>query len=231
MPRLASSDIVHVAATDHRIPRRPGPTDRSPGEIGAARPGGPAPVLFHRDLMDDRQRAEARRDLGVALCGAGPGAAAAGLPLLDAALKARPDDRLAWQAKGVVLGQLGRFAGGLEAFRQILAREPDDEAALVGAAEFAARLGRRRDSLADWRRAIAINPGAPDTATAWPSSASWSTTGRARSRLPGTPSASTPPTPRPASSSSGPSSTGETARRRATSSGPYSPSIPRAAMS
>jgi Flp pilus assembly protein TadD len=158
MPRLASSDIAHAAVTDHRIPRRPGPADRSPGEIGAARPGGPALVLFHRDVMDDRQRAEARRDLGVALCSTGPWAAAAGLPLLDAALEARPDDRLAWQAKGVVLGQLGRFADGLEAFRQILAREPDDEAALVGAAEFAARVGRRGDAIADWRRAIAISP-------------------------------------------------------------------------
>ena len=158
MPHLGRSDVAHVASADHRIPRKPAPADPAPVEVGGAPPGTSALVLFHHDLMDDRQRAEARRDIGVALCREGPGAAPVALPMLDEALAARPDDRQARQARGTILGQLGRFADGLAAFREVLAREPNDETALVGAAELAARAGWPGDAIADWRRAIAINP-------------------------------------------------------------------------
>ncbi len=109
--------------------------------------------------MDQRQRAEAERDLGVALCRDGPEAAAVALPLLEASLAAWPDDLDAWEAKGFALGQLRRYDEGLAAFRTVLNREPDRESALIGAADLAARGGRRDDAIADLRRAIAINPG------------------------------------------------------------------------
>ena len=117
-------------------------------------------VLFHRERMDERQRNEAERDLGVALCRDGPAAAALALPLLEAALAARPDDLAAWEAKGFALEQLGRYAEGLATFRSALDREPGRESALIGAADAAARAGRRDDAIADLRRAIAINPSA-----------------------------------------------------------------------
>ena len=108
--------------------------------------------------MDERQRNEAERDLGVALCRDGPAAAALALPLLEAALASRPDDLAAWEAKGFALEQLGRYAEGLATFRSALHREPGRESALLGAADAAARAGRRDDAIADLRRAIAINP-------------------------------------------------------------------------
>jgi hypothetical protein len=158
MPRLGRSDIPHLAATDHRIPRRAGAADRTPSGTEAKRPGELPLVLFHRESMDDRRRAEVGRDLGVALYSMGPAAAPAALPLLDAALAARPDDVIARQAKGGVLGRLGRYAEGLAAFQEALALEPDCESALVGASELAALAGWPGDAIAARRRAIAINP-------------------------------------------------------------------------
>ena len=63
-------------------------------------------VNYHHDLMDDRERAEAEREVGVALCRAGPEGAAVALPLLEEALVARPGDGIAWEAKGFALGLL-----------------------------------------------------------------------------------------------------------------------------
>ncbi|MGP0068921.1 MAG: multiheme c-type cytochrome, partial [Isosphaeraceae bacterium] len=144
MPRLKTSDIAHVAATNHRIPRQAG--EENHPSTGTAE--GPL-VLFHRDFTDSRQRAEAGRDLGVALSKLGRGSGALALPLLDAAVRWRPDDLDAWQARGTVLGQVGRFEDGLSAFRTALAQDPDRESARVGAADIAARAGRREDAIAD----------------------------------------------------------------------------------
>ena len=168
MPRRESSDVAHVAATDHRIPRRPdggGPTGLSAppsprSSTGAEHPSpGERPlVLFHRDLMDAHQRALAERDLGVALSRIGHAEAAVALPLLETALAARPDDVAAWEAKGFALGRLNRFEEGLAAFRTALSREPDRESAIVGAADLAVRSGRREEAIAGFRHAIALNP-------------------------------------------------------------------------
>ena len=161
MPRLESSDILHVAATNHRIPRQAGVRTIGPRSTPGRRvPRRERPlVLFHRDLMDERERAEAERDIGVALCRDGPQVAAVALPLLEAALAARPDDVVAWEAKGFALGQLGRCeegAGGLPRRpwpgnrtgnpRWSVRRDPRRPG------------GRRDDAIAYWRRAIAINP-------------------------------------------------------------------------
>jgi hypothetical protein len=102
MPRLRSSDVFHGAATDHRIRRRAGETDRSPAIEAPPRRGEGRMVLFHRDLMDERERAAARREIGVALAQSyeWPESAAAALPLLEAALSARPDDVRAWECRG-----------------------------------------------------------------------------------------------------------------------------------
>jgi hypothetical protein len=62
MPRSPTADIVHTAATDHRIPRRPPPAakeERQPA--GVDRPLRP----FHPYRPEDE--AEVRRDLGLAL--------------------------------------------------------------------------------------------------------------------------------------------------------------------
>jgi Flp pilus assembly protein TadD len=158
MPRLRNSDVVHAATTDHRILRRGGEQDRSLLPDENMNTSHLRMVNFHRELMDDRERALAERDIGVILCRDGVGAAATALPLLEQALRAQPDDPPAQEAKGFALSQLGRPQEALVTFQKLLAKDPDRESALTGAAEIAAQGGRRDDAIAYWRRAIAISP-------------------------------------------------------------------------
>jgi predicted CXXCH cytochrome family protein len=162
MPRATSGDIIHAAATDHRILRQADREDPDRSSNGREDPrNGKRPlVLFHRELMDDRQLAEAERDLGLALWRDGPANAALALPLLEASLAARPDDAAAWEAKGYALNQLNRNEEALAAFLAALAEEPDRESAVIGAAFAAvgAGAGRREEAITHLRRAIAIDP-------------------------------------------------------------------------
>jgi Flp pilus assembly protein TadD len=158
MPRLDKSDIIHVAETNHRIPRRAGESGRRGTPAGNANDGRTPWVIFHGELMDDRDRAEAGRDVGVALCLDGPTGAAVALSALEEALAARPGDVPGWEAKGYALGLLHRDQEGLAAFRRALALEPNRESALTGAAYSAAHAGHREDAIASWRRAVAVSP-------------------------------------------------------------------------
>jgi len=158
MPRLRNSDVVHAATTDHRIVRCSGGQDWSLVREQNAKPNHAQMVNFHRNLMDDRERALAERDIGVILCRDGPGGAATALPLLERALKVRPDDLAAEEAKGFALGQVGRLREALASFQSALAQEPNRESVLTGAAQIAAQGGQHDDAIAYWRRAIAICP-------------------------------------------------------------------------
>jgi Flp pilus assembly protein TadD len=155
MPRSGRSDIPHVATTDHRILRDSGAAGRPSAASGT---GGPPLVLFHPESSGDRGSAEVGRDLGVALASLGKAADAMALPLLEAAVAARPDDAAAWQFKGDVLGRLGRPTEGLAAFREALALDPDRESTLTDAAELAAPAKRPGEARAHWDRAIAMSP-------------------------------------------------------------------------
>jgi hypothetical protein len=158
MPRLDNSDIIHVAETNHRIPRRAEETKPTGTQTGNWNGDRRPWVNFHRDLMDDLERDEAERDVGVALCLDGPTGAAAALPALEDSLAAWPQDVPGWEAKGYALGLLRRDLDGLSAFRKALTLEPNRESALTGAAYSAAHAGRREDSIAYWQRAISLSP-------------------------------------------------------------------------
>ena len=158
MPRLDNSDIVHVAETDHRIPRRADKAERVASPARSSNGYRGAWVNFHRDLMTDRELAEAERDVGVALCLDGPAGAAAALPALEDALAEWPEDAPGWEAKGYALGLLHRDEDGLAAFRKALTLKPNRESAVTGAAYSAAHAGRRDDAIAYWRRAIGLSP-------------------------------------------------------------------------
>jgi tetratricopeptide (TPR) repeat protein len=113
-------------------------------------------------MMSDRERAEAGRDMGLAVCRDGPDGATLALPLLEAALAKRPDDAAAWEAKGFALGQLARGGEALAALGTALSLEPGRESALAGVAHLAARGGRVEEAIAYWLRAIEISPWRPD---------------------------------------------------------------------
>jgi Tfp pilus assembly protein PilF len=158
MPRSSRSNTIHVASTNHRIPRWADGTGQPlirAADRGASRS---AVVNYHRDLMDDRERAEADRDIGVALCRAGPEGATVALPLLEEALIARPRDVIAWEAKGFALSLQRHDKEGFEAFRIALGLEPNREATLAGAAHLASRAGQLAEAVGYWRRAIDISP-------------------------------------------------------------------------
>jgi len=158
MPRSRSSDIIHAASTSHLILRHADEPDRSSVPAGESLGEQRFLVNFHRELMDERERAAAERDIGVALSRDGPQGAAVAAPKLEAALAARPDDVAAWEAKGFALGQLGRGEEALAAFRTALTRQPGRESALTGAGYLASRGGRRQDAITFWQRAVTISP-------------------------------------------------------------------------
>jgi tetratricopeptide (TPR) repeat protein len=105
------------------------------------------------------------RDLGVALTEVGRNyptlsrlVGPSALPLLDDAIKARPDDIDAREARGFLRWQLQQRAEGLEDLRSVLERVPEREAALTYAAVLAADLGHNEEAVGYWRRAVAVNP-------------------------------------------------------------------------
>jgi hypothetical protein len=164
MPRLPTKDIIHVAATDHRILRDPAQA-APPPEQGSP-PWDTPLVPFHRDLRQPGDP-EAARDLGVALANAA-GEAPAGpmrshlshlaLPLLDGATRAAPDDLLALEWLGAVLRFSDRPREALTAYETVLALAPQRERALAEAGMAARQSGAADQALAYWRRAAAVNP-------------------------------------------------------------------------
>jgi hypothetical protein len=168
MPRPAATNIPHTMATDHRIPRvAPGPGLASPpGASGL--PGEFVPRDYHWGLMTREERRGAARDRGVALemvagmLRRSPPlarvAAAQALPLLEAAVRDRPDDLTARQSLGYASGILDRGAEAVRAFEEVLRIQPGLESALPYLAR--AQTGVQRPDLARsaLQETIAVNP-------------------------------------------------------------------------
>jgi tetratricopeptide (TPR) repeat protein len=108
--------------------------------------------------MTAQERTDAERDLGVGIGKRDPEAAAYALPLLEAALAARPDDTIAWEIKGWSLGLLDRGHEGIVAMRTALAQAPNRESALLGLAFVATKANQSQLAIDAFRRVIAINP-------------------------------------------------------------------------
>jgi hypothetical protein len=162
MPPFESSDVVHHAATDHRIVRR---IRRAAGPAAAE---GTGPVL--ESFYPTEGGNEARRDLGLALVQmanrhpeqAGRSVSQA-LVLFDEVLPRRPDDGPAWTAKGWALLRQRRPREALACLEAVLRRSPGLEEARVLAAVAAERAGRLERALQHWRRAAEINPQLPSS--------------------------------------------------------------------
>jgi Flp pilus assembly protein TadD len=160
MPRSETSDIAHVAATDHRIVRQPG---QEPQNRRGNRP--PAPLLDFYRGAPNAQDLEQGRDLGVALYQM----SLRGMPLtdadadfiiglLDTALDDWPDDTDAWKAKGKILHIVRRPDAAIEAFEQLLEQWPKNETALVTLGQIHGDLQHQDRAVEYWRKAIEVNP-------------------------------------------------------------------------
>jgi Flp pilus assembly protein TadD len=170
MPRPAVADIPHTVTTDHRIPRVSGTRNPRPARPRTA-PGLPrefVPRDYHWDLMTVEERREAERDRGMALelaaqelLGAPPLArlaATQAVPLLEAAVRDRPDDLRARESLGFALGMLDRLAEARHAYEEVLRIEPRRETALPYLARTLAGLRRPDLAAAALREMIAVNP-------------------------------------------------------------------------
>jgi tetratricopeptide (TPR) repeat protein len=167
MPRLQSSDVAHTAITDHRILRRPesrredAKVSESPAQLDHALNAFPSDAL-------DRKDPQFSRDLALALTRLAESSTTDrptrikltgdALPLLDAAVKACPDDVPTWQARGYVLWQQNRKEDAQASFETGLRLAPDREITLTYAASLAAEMGKHTDAIALWQRALAVNP-------------------------------------------------------------------------
>jgi tetratricopeptide (TPR) repeat protein len=159
MPRYATADIAHAAATDHHIARLAAPP---------AKPGPPRPLVpFYRDRLDPHNP-EQERDLGITLIQAAfqgrrdmllyP---VSSLALLEQAVQNDPDDLDAWEAKAGALLLQKRVKEALAEFEAILAHSPRRERSLVQAAHLAHQLQIAESARRYWQRAVDVNPWMP----------------------------------------------------------------------
>jgi tetratricopeptide (TPR) repeat protein len=162
MPR-SKTRIAHLAATDHRILRRPERAGEAPssGFLPSSRE---LPlVAFHQNLVDPEDP-EVSRALGVALMQLSAGQsfgepfkgqlAEQALPLLARA----PEDAVTLEARGDAFQYQGRFAEALAAYDAAVAKAPWRDYSLVQAAQAAERLGRSAAALDYCKRALAVRP-------------------------------------------------------------------------
>lgn len=168
MPRLAVANIPHTAATDHRIARGGPGSVRDRPRAATAQPGEIPLVDYHWGLMTEEERQDAGRDLGVASAwisqrlDASPKlagiAATQALPLLEAAVRDRPDDLYADYSLGVAHEILGRGEEALRAFEGTLRINPGHELALRDSGRLLASLQRPTLARAMLQKTIAVNP-------------------------------------------------------------------------
>jgi tetratricopeptide (TPR) repeat protein len=165
MPRKESS-TVHLAITDHRIPRQREAPD-SPAPAVWPRPGEPALVAFHLEAQN-LANPENARDLGLAMVETaqrfggfnetGATLANAALPYLDAATRDGPDDAAAWEARALALFVLRRPQEALTACEKVLALDPERETTLFLSATVAGQTGATAQATAYAERAVKVNP-------------------------------------------------------------------------
>jgi tetratricopeptide (TPR) repeat protein len=167
MPRPAVTNIPHTAATDHRIPRGgPGSEPEGP-RLAPGRPGEIPLVDYHWGLMSEEERRDAARDRGVALgwvariTNAPPlaqVAATQALPLLEAAVRDRPDDLPARESLGHAYRFLDRPEDALRAFEEVLRIEPGRELTLWATGRLLGHLQRPQRARSVLQETIAVNP-------------------------------------------------------------------------
>src|ERR1700722_11182028 len=87
------------------------------------------------------------------------GHAGAALPLIEAALKIKPQASDAWSNRAMALGMLGRDSEALASFARALELRADDSETFNGRGRLLLKLQRPGEALADFERAVALAPG------------------------------------------------------------------------
>lgn len=169
MPRSSSSNAVHFAVTDHRIPRRLQP-------VAKANPR-QEPVEFpiehfHRHLAAARDE-DFPRDLALAVIPYVKTAMANGadqisrqlglkiLPLLNNAVARDSDDVAAQEGRGHALFASGQLDDALTALEDVLRKSPDRETTLIIASEVAYSMNRLDLAQEYCQRLLKKNPHVP----------------------------------------------------------------------
>jgi predicted CXXCH cytochrome family protein len=168
MPRSAVASIPHTAETDHRIPRgASGPVAEVEPRAGGL-PEQLRPRDYHWEFMSDEERQDGARDLGVALesvariVRGSPQlarvAATEALPLLEAAVRARPDDLAARESLGYALEVVDRREEAIRAYETILRIKPGRESTLHSSARVLAQSKRPDLASQTLQKLVAANP-------------------------------------------------------------------------
>jgi tetratricopeptide (TPR) repeat protein len=162
MPTSATSDIVHTAASDHRIIRQVGvePTNR---RTSRAAPEPPL-VDFYRGVPDTADK-EVARDLALAyyqrMLRGIPLPGADGefvLGLLRRAVHDCPADLDAREALGKLLQVMQRAENAIDVLEALLERAPGHEGGLATLGMLYREKGQFALALPYWRRVVEVNP-------------------------------------------------------------------------
>ena len=166
MPARASSNIVHAAVTDHRIPRRPG----SATSAGRHQPDQPPLIPFrpgpHAPPQEERDRDWAVV-LGLEVSRNEIAAERAELirfarPRLEATLARWPGDAPAWTALAEVHLAQRNFTEAIKAARRAAALDPESEAALTRLAEVAEGAGDFELMATTMQKLVVLCPSSAD---------------------------------------------------------------------
>jgi Flp pilus assembly protein TadD len=161
MSKEGSSNILHVAVTDHRILRVP-----DSGRIQTVRPLAPgeSPLRPFRSVPEPRLQ----RDLGIALARIATAdprrletLARMALDRLIPVTTAHANDLAAWEARAEAHRRLGQLTEAKTALEHVLARRPHSENALTELADLCEQTEELVRAADLWQKANALNPDAP----------------------------------------------------------------------
>ncbi|HSQ54300.1 MAG TPA: tetratricopeptide repeat protein [Gemmata sp.] len=164
MPTRGSSNVVHVAITDHRIMRRPDegtPQGKmlSPGEM---------PLVAYHAGPHAPEAAERERDLAIALgnefvrSGTSPDRWDVVEFKLDSWLQRHPGDWNGWITRSRMFIGRGEARSAVEAAHRAVELHPDSETALVQLAGAAVDGSEYKEAVEAASRLIALNPSSSD---------------------------------------------------------------------
>jgi predicted CXXCH cytochrome family protein len=160
------ADIRHTSFSDHRVVRRPDPTeDKSSKPPQKLKPGEMPIVHFHRAHADPKDP-EIKRDLGIGLMELSRHVPATSfekwgelaLPLLEPAVARAPEDLDAMDANAHAYVLLARYDEAAELLERVLKLAPEREPTLDSLGYVYVRLGRHGKAIECWKKAIETNP-------------------------------------------------------------------------